>query len=130
MANPLTAILADPDRLRRLRLAARLAFVLGAAAVVLLSLVNLKGLPSVPGGDKFHHTLAYFLVASAGFLGFSRRRHVPVFLALVVMGGALELVQAVFSNARVGDPADVAANAAGVALGWALAACARLFARA
>lgn len=106
-----------PVPFRRLRLAARAAFFTGLAAIAALSLATFDA-PETPGGDKTQHVLAYFLVAAAGFIGFRRRIHLPLFIAVLAFGALIEAAQALFTDTRVGDPVDFLANFAGAVLGW------------
>jgi len=67
-------------------------WVLAVAMVVVLSLVNLSGLPPVPeGGDKVEHFLAYALLSASAVQLFSRRRACVIVASLLVaMGIALD----------------------------------------
>jgi len=72
-------------------------------------------------GDKFAHLLAYAVVTLwfVQIYGSSRSR-VVIALGLVLLGVALEFLQGL-SGYRSLEIADMAANATGVALGWATA---------
>ncbi|MCX7893036.1 MAG: VanZ family protein [Burkholderiales bacterium] len=101
-----------PARLRRVWFAAGLALV---AAVVWLSLAPL---PAPPGEhtDKLEHLVTYaFLMLWFAQLGGARRGLVAA-AALVALGAGIELLQALTPYRRM-DPADMVANALGVALG-------------
>lgn len=93
------------------------------AAVVVLSLVNLSGLPPVPeGGDKVEHFLAYALLsASAVQLFATRRACLVVAVLLVGLGIGLECAQGALTATRMADPHDALANALGVVAGLSTA---------
>lgn len=103
--------------IRPARLAARIAFVIGMAAIVVPSLITFD-IGDTPGGDKAQHFAAYFLVATAGFVGVKRRNHLWVAAALLALGAILEFAQAAFTNDRHAEFADYGANLAGVGAGW------------
>lgn len=89
------------------------------AAVIVLSLVNLSGLPPVPeGGDKVEHFLAYGLLSAAAVQLFPDRRACALIgLGLVAVGIGLEFAQELLTASRMGDPRDAAANTLGVVSG-------------
>lgn len=94
-------------------------------AVLLLILVCLLPMPQigpeVAGGDKFQHLLSYFLLTWAhGQLGLSQRQFLLRALGLFVLGMAIELAQGL-TGYRSSDPADVLANAVGIAFGVMIA---------
>jgi VanZ family protein len=73
------------------------------------------------GFDKVEHFGSYMLLA-VWFTGMVRRaRYWTVVTALILLGIAMEAGQYLMHMGRTADPYDVAANAAGVALGTALA---------
>ncbi len=78
--------------------------------------------------DKAEHFIAYFGLALMGVLGWSGRRVLPIFLAVVALGGTLEILQAfVGRDAEWGDMlANTIGAVAGVAVALALLAAARL----
>jgi len=98
-------------------------WLLAIAAVVVLSLVNLSGLPPVPeGGDKVEHFVAYALLsASAVQLFATRRACVVVAVLLVGLGIGLEFAQGGLTATRMADPYDALVNALGVAAGLSTA---------
>jgi VanZ family protein len=69
--------------------------------------------------DKEEHFVAYFGLALMGVLGWSGRRAVPIFLGALVLGGGLELLQAVVG--RDAEWGDMLANTLGAATGTLLA---------
>lgn len=71
------------------------------------------------GWDKLNHVLAFAGPALAGLLARRRpgRRSAALLLALLLLwGGVLELAQSLLPP-RTGDPADLVADAVGLALG-------------
>ena len=90
-------------------------------AVIVLSLVNLSGLPPVPeGGDKVEHFLAYALLSASAMQLFAKRRGcVVVALLLVLLGIGLEVAQGMLTATRMADPRDALANTLGVLAGFA-----------
>ncbi|MFQ5478041.1 MAG: VanZ family protein [Candidatus Binatia bacterium] len=100
----------------------RIAFVVGTVVVVALSLTPAEYLPTAPVWDKLVHFLVYAVLALCGCRGFQGARlTLGVSIALVVIGGGLEVVQAEVVPGRSGDLFDACANLAGVALGVVVA---------
>jgi VanZ family protein len=96
-------------------------WVFAVVAVVVLSLVNLSGLPPVPeGGDKVEHFLAYALLSASAVQLFARRRaSLLIALSLVALGIGLEFAQGTLTTTRMADPRDALANTLGVLAGTA-----------
>lgn len=96
-------------------------WLLAVAIVVVLSLVNLSGLPPVPeGGDKVEHFLAYALLSASATQLFARRMGcMVVALLLVAVGVGLEFAQGALTTTRMADPRDAVANTLGVLAGLA-----------
>ena len=94
-------------------------WLLAIVSVIVLSLVNLSGLPPVPeGGDKVEHFLAYALLsASAVQLFASRRACLLMAVLLVALGVGLEFAQGALTTTRMADPRDALANTLGVVAG-------------
>ncbi|WP_225590869.1 VanZ family protein [Pseudoxanthomonas sp. PXM03] len=94
---------------------------MAVTAVVVLSLVNLSGLPPVPeGGDKVEHFLAYALLSASAVQLFAKRRAcLLVALLLVALGIGLEFAQGMLTSTRMADPRDAVANTLGVLAGLA-----------
>jgi VanZ family protein len=92
------------------------------ALVITFSLISPPpGLPGLPGVDKLAHLAAYgVLTLWFGFIYLPGLRYVRLGLGLILMGGALELIQEI-SGHRSMDYYDMLANATGVAMGWVLA---------
>lgn len=96
-------------------------WLLAIAIVIVLSLVNLSGLPPVPeGGDKVEHFLAYALLSASAMQLFATRRGCVVVAALLVaLGVGLEFAQGALTTTRMADPRDALANTLGVLAGLA-----------
>jgi VanZ family protein len=98
------------------------ASVLLVVAVLYVSLAPL----SVPAGlpahfDKLQHAAAYVFLA-VWFSGLvTRSRYWRVAGALVLLGVAIEFLQASMPFGRQGDPRDILANVAGIGIGLVLA---------
>jgi VanZ family protein len=105
--------------LRRLWIAAILALV---AAIVAGSLAPQQPVAAERISDKLGHYLAYFALALAVSGISSPRRLWRDMLACFLLGALLEAAQAVLTEHRSAEWADLAANAAGVATAWLLAA--------
>lgn len=82
--------------------------------ILFLSLQPLAELPSVPGGDKTHHLIAYGLLAFPTALAIPSR--LWVYGALYIcLGGAIEIIQPYVN--RYGEWLDFIANLSGVLIG-------------
>lgn len=95
--------------------------VLGATAIVAASLLP-TGLESLErGSDKVGHFLAYFVLTlfSSGIV--ARERLWRLALRCLLLGLALEAAQALLTETRQADWADVAANAGGILSAWIIA---------
>lgn len=91
------------------------------AGVVAGSLLPSSALPapSFSGIDKVEHLGAYALLSAYAVLLFAPAYvHVLAACGLVALGMSLEGAQAALTASRLADPADMVANALGVALGW------------
>lgn len=105
---------APPSPLERL---ARMAFLVGLAAVMVLSLVPQDMVPSTDVSDKVNHLAAYGALAFAGAIGFRGRRTLVLLAAgLLALGGALEIAQG-FVPGRMPSAGDLLADGIGIALG-------------
>lgn len=93
------------------------------ALVAVGSLLPAIVLPAVPaGGDKVQHLLGYGLLAAIAVQVFATRGALlRAALALVLLGGLLELAQGLLTSTRAMDPLDALANTLGVAIGMATA---------
>ena len=74
--------------------------------------------PWFPGFDKVEHALSFALLAWIGVRA-GYRRLWPLAVGLVLLGGAIEVAQG-FTATRTADWRDWLADAAGIAVGWAL----------
>ncbi len=98
----------------------RLAFAIGVAAVIYLSVVPTTSLPGVSLWDKAQHSLAYFCVMAAGAFGFRRQRtRLLLAIGLIALGAGLEVLQTHLPM-RQGTLGDAMANGVGVIVGFAL----------
>jgi len=105
--------------LRRLWWGVGLALV---AFVVVVCLVPHYDLPDTPTNDKANHFIAHFVLA-AWFAGLvPRRRWWLLLAALVVLGTAVEISQALMHLGREGDVRDeltnLTGNLAGLFVSW------------
>ncbi len=91
-------------------------------AITCLSLWPNESLPSVPGGDKAHHLIAYAALVFPIALRRPKSWRLMVIL-FIVCSGLIELVQP-FMN-RYGEWMDLAANIIGLACGVLLAEAVR-----
>lgn len=105
--------------LRRLWIAAILALV---AAIVVGSLAPEQPVAPDLVSDKLGHYLAYLVLALAVSGISTPGRLWWHMLACVLLGALLEVAQAVLTDSRSAEWADLAANAAGVATAWLVAA--------
>lgn len=93
---------------------------LAIVLTVVVCLVPAPDLPHAPGGDKFQHFVAYFLLAASAVQLYSGRRTLlRVGIGLVALGIAIEFAQAAFTATRAMEAWDVVADALGVLAGLA-----------
>lgn len=91
------------------------------AAIVAVSL-SPEPLPAAAAGlNRFGHFAAYLLLALLGIGLVQLEGAWRVIVRAVLLGIALELAQALLTDARQAEWADVGANAAGVIAAWLLA---------
>lgn len=96
----------------------RIASVAILISIWILSFLPGSAMPDVPGGDKFHHALAYF----ACMFCWAQWRTGPVprlklAIIFIVMGALIECLQGLTSY-RSFEWLDMAADTVGVALAW------------
>jgi len=101
----------------------RLWFILGvllAGAITVVCLLPSSDLPSLHLWDKLEHTLAW--VALAFWFGsvVVRRDILWVGIALVALGGAIELLQGWMALGRSADIYDLLADSVGISIGLLL----------
>jgi VanZ family protein len=105
---------------------ARLWYALGALltlAVVVTSLLPARELPRLHVSDKLEHLLAYLSLA-IWFGGLVRvRRYLWLALALLALGGSIEIAQGLMGLGREADWRDFIAGACGVGLGLLSGLC-------
>jgi VanZ family protein len=92
------------------------------ALITALSLLPIRGPDlDLPNSDKLNHAIAYLVLMLyfGQLVGAQRRSRATVAAALIGYGIAIELLQALLPL-RVAELADLAANAAGIALGLLL----------
>ena len=94
---------------------------LGVAAIVVASLLPMSAVNQEGGVDKFWHFLTYFLLAlfSSGIVTPDRLWRLAV--RCLLLGAGLEAAQALLTDTRQADWADMAANAAGILCAWMIA---------
>jgi VanZ family protein len=99
--------------MQRLRTFFGFVFAAGVAAVVVLSLIPGKQVPSLGISDKIEHFAAYALLGLIGALAFPTRRSAALLIVLLpAMGLALEVAQTFVAD-RSTDLADAVANGIG-----------------
>ena len=97
-------------------------WMLAIALVVVASLVPGRDLPDLKVSDKTEHLAAYALLAAGAVQVFARRRSwAVVCVLLVLMGIAIEFLQAQMAMGRMLDRYDALANTIGVLIGLATA---------
>jgi VanZ family protein len=91
------------------------------AALVVVSLVPLRGMPQVPEGtDKVEHFLAYALLSAGAVQLYAKRLSLlSACVALALLGIALEYAQQRMGLGRAMDVRDAFANTLGVLAGLA-----------
>lgn len=92
--------------------------VLGVAAVVVASLLPIPSVDPEGDSDKFWHFLTYFVLAlfSSGIVPADRLWRLVV--RCLLLGAGLEAAQALLTDTRQADWADMAANAVGILCAW------------
>jgi len=100
----------------------RVAFWLAIVAGIVSALWPRPGPdePSFLGADKVEHALTFMLLVSIG-LRAGYRNVLALAIGLLALGGAVELAQGAFTSTRSADWLDWFADAAGIAVGWAIA---------
>lgn len=102
---------------------ARVWYVIGSALTMLVivsSLVPSRDLPHLRVSDKVEHLVAYFGLA-LWFGGLvPLRRYLALALALLMLGGGIEIAQGLMGLGREADWRDFYADSLGVGLGLAV----------
>lgn len=110
--------------LRKLLLLAAIVYTL---ALVIASLINIHGVPSLGSSfdDKIYHIVAYMILAILWLYYFKpyRTKYIPliVFFAAVLLGYVLELLQYLLNPNRTYDTLDLIANTIGATFGTFIA---------
>lgn len=86
--------------------------------LVVLYIPTAPGVPLFPGADKVVHVVVFALPVLLLLL--AGAPSVPTLVVFAVHAGVSETVQAVVLPDRSGDPLDVVADLAGVALAWGI----------
>lgn len=87
-------------------------------AIWTLSLLPATALPSVPGSDKWHHTIAYFACMFCwGQLCRRPVQRLKLAITFAAMGALIECIQ-YFTPTRSFEFMDMLANTAGVVVAW------------
>ncbi len=89
-----------------------------ALVIVVASLVPQTGLESIAGSDKIGHFAAYFALTFLGSAIVTVRKLPWVMARVLVLGLAMEATQALLTDTRTADWADVLANTGGVLAAW------------
>ncbi len=91
------------------------------ALVVVVCLLPARNLPGTGINDKVEHAFA-FLVMALWFAGLAAKRDfVYLLLALVALGGGIEIAQGLMGLGRTADTLDLLADSVGATAGIALA---------
>lgn len=87
-------------------------------AILALSLLPGPDLPDVPGGDKWHHSLAYFACMFCwGQIYVRPLQRLKLAIAFMALGALIECMQ-YFTATRSFEFMDMVANALGVIAAW------------
>jgi VanZ family protein len=92
-----------------------------AALVTFFSLLPAKQLPPVGINDKYEHIISYTILAFWFGSVIARRDFLYLGLALIALGGAIEILQGLMGMGRESDLRDFWADCLGVAIGLVLA---------
>ncbi|MEP7312692.1 MAG: VanZ family protein [Pseudomonadota bacterium] len=93
-----------------------------AAGVTIASLVPPEDLPSLRVSDKLEHAVAYVLLGFWFASVIARWDYVYLILALLALGGGIEIAQGLMGLGRQADWHDLLADACGILVGVGLAA--------
>jgi VanZ family protein len=86
--------------------------------VVVTSLVSQPGLVSPAGTDKIEHFVAYFTLTVLGSAVVTTAKLPWVAARAMCLGLAMEAAQALLTDTRIADWADVLANTTGILTAW------------
>ena len=104
--------------LRRLWMAA---IAVLALLIIVTSLTPSPVVPTQSLSDKYAHFIAYFALAMLGSAIATPAGLWKVMLRCLLLGASLEIAQSLLTDHRTADLADLAANAAGIAVAWVIA---------
>ncbi len=93
-----------------------------AAGITVFSLIPAQNLPSIGVSDKLEHALAYLLLGFWFASVIARWDYLYLMLALLALGGAIEIAQGLMGLGRQADWHDLLADACGIFVGVGLAA--------
>lgn len=96
--------------------------VLLAIGITIASLVPAQDLPSIGVPDKIEHAFAYVLLGFWFASVIARWDYVYLVLALLALGGGIEIAQGLMGWGRQADWRDFLADGVGVLIGVGLAA--------
>ena len=102
----------------------RLWIVANAVLVILIIVASLTPSPVVLTeslSDKYAHFIAYFALSLSGSAIAAPAGLWKVMLRCLLLGATLEIAQSLLTEHRTADLADLAANAAGIAVAWLIA---------
>jgi VanZ family protein len=92
-----------------------------AGVIVFYSLIPAQKLPQIGVSDKLEHAFAYLLLGFWFCSVIARWDYIFVLLALIALGGSIEIAQGLMGLGREADFRDMIANAVGAGLGVLLA---------
>jgi VanZ family protein len=92
-----------------------------AGIITVLSLLPAQQLPQIAVSDKIRHAFAYLLLGFWFASVIARWDYVFVLLALIALGGGIEIAQGLMGLGREADLRDFAANGLGAGAGILLA---------
>jgi VanZ family protein len=102
----------------------RLWFCVGlvlAAIITFVSLMPARQLPQLGISDKLEHAFAYLLLGFWFASVIARWDYIFILLALIALGGGIEIAQGLMGLGRESDLHDFAANAFGASIGIGIA---------
>jgi VanZ family protein len=92
-----------------------------AAVIIFFSLIPAQQLPQLGVSDKIEHAVAYLMLGFWFASVIARWDYIFILLALVALGGGIEIAQGLMGLGREADLRDFAANSIGAGLGVVLA---------
>jgi len=93
-----------------------------AAGITVFSLIPAQDLPSVGVSDKLEHAIAYLLLSFWFASVIARWDYFYLVLALLALGGGIEIAQGLMGLGRQADWRDLMADGFGILVGVGLAA--------